>query len=100
MTPKKGFRSGLIVSGIFLLLFFLGILIVGIISYDGYCISFEPPQRECNIFEFLYPYLLLLVVYSVVGRPILALIFFSILLPPPVIGFSLGYRKSKADQNN
>ena len=97
MTPKKGFKSGLIVSGILLLLFLLGILIVGIVSYEGHCISFEPPERECTIFEFLYPYLLLLVVYSVVGKPILALIFFSILLTPPVIGYYLGNRKSKAD---
>jgi hypothetical protein len=97
MTPKKGFKVGLLVSGILALLILVGILIVGLSSYEGHCISFEPPERPCNILEFLVPYLLLLIVYSIIGRPILAVSVFVIILTPPVIGYLIGKTKSRAE---
>jgi hypothetical protein len=93
MTRKQGLKTGLVVSGILLGLIFLGILIYGLTSYEGYCISFEPPKRECNILEFIFPYLLLLAVYSVFGKPVLALILVLIILIPPMVGYLLGKRK-------
>ena len=94
MTPKNGFRTGLLVSGILALLILVGILVVGLSSYEGHCISFEPPERPCTILEFLPPYLLLLIVYSIVGRPIWGVIVFVIIISPPVIGYLIGKRKS------
>lgn len=100
MAPKQGIKSGLLISGILLGLILLGIVIYGVISYDGYCISFEPPKRECTLFEFLLPYLLLLVVYSLVGKPVLTLILISIIFIPPVIGYLQGKRKSNDRSEN
>ena len=94
MTPKKGLKVGLLISGILALLIFAGILIVGIRSYDGHCISFEPPKRPCSILEFLFPYLLLLVVFSIIGKPVLAIIALIIVVAPPAIGYLVGKRKS------
>ena len=100
MTAKKGLKSGLIVSGIFLDLIFLGILIYGLTAYDGHCISFEPPERTCTVLEFLLPYLLFLVVYSLVGKPILAVILFLIIFVPPLVGCLQDKRKSKTNLEN
>jgi len=94
MTPKKGFTIGLFVSGILVFLILVGILIVGLSSYEGHCISFEPPERPCNVIEFLIPYLLLLIVYSIIEKPILFLILLILILMPPVIGYLIGKRKS------
>lgn len=96
MTPKKGFKSGLLVSGALFLLILAGILAIGISSYEGHCISFEPPERPCNLLEFLIPYVLLLVVFSIVGKPILLIIALIIVLLPPIIGYLIGRRKSSA----
>jgi len=94
MTPKKGLKVGLLISGILALLILIGILIVGLSLYDGYCISFEPPKRPCSILEFLFPYLLLLIVFSIIGKPVLAIIVVFIVVVPPVIGYIIGRRKS------
>lgn len=97
MTPKKGFRVGLIGSGILVLLILVGILIFGLSSYDGHCISFEPPERPCTFLEFLPAYLFLLILYSMIGKPVLALNVILILLVPPVIGYLIGKGKSRAE---
>lgn len=43
------------------------------------------------------PYVLLLVVFSIVGKPILLIIALILLLAPPIIGYLIGRRKSKAE---
>jgi hypothetical protein len=97
MSPKKGLRVGLLISGVLVLLILAGIIMTGVRSYDGYCISFEPPKRPCGILEFLFPYLLLLIVFSVIGKPVLAIIFLIIVVTPPIIGYVFGRRKTSTE---
>jgi hypothetical protein len=94
MSPKQGMKIGLLISGALALLILAGLIVFGVSSYDGYCISFEPPKRPCGILEFLIPYLLLLVVFSVIGKPILAIIFFFVIVTPPLIGYIVGRRNA------
>jgi len=94
MTPKKGLKYGMLVSGCLFFVILIGVLVVGIISYDGHCISFEPPVRPCNLLEFLLPYTLLLIVFSMIGKPILFFALLAILFAFPVIGYVIGKRKS------
>jgi hypothetical protein len=94
MSSKQGFKVGVLISGILALIIISGILIAGIRSYDGYCVSFEPPKRPCGILEFLLPYLLLWIVFSVIGRPILAIGFFFIVVAPPMLGYMICRSKS------
>jgi hypothetical protein len=96
MSSKQGFKVGVLISGILALMIISGILIAGVRSYDGYCVSFEPPKRPCGILEFLLPYLLLWIVFSVIGRPILAIGFFIIVVAPPMLGYMICRRKSKS----
>jgi hypothetical protein len=98
MSPKQGLKNGLLISGALILLILAVVIAYGVISYDGYCISFEPPKRPCGIFEFLFPYILLLIVFSLIGKPILAIIFLFIVLTPPIIGYIVGRRRSGAEQ--
>jgi len=93
MTPKKGLKFGMIASGCLFFVILMGALVVGIRSYDGHCISFEPPVRPCNILEYLLPYTLLLIVYSMIGKPILFFTLLAILLAFPLIGYLIGKRK-------
>jgi hypothetical protein len=60
---------------------------IGVASFDGTCISFEPPTRSCTLLQFLIPYLLLLLVYWIVGRPMLALVIGLIILIAPLVGW-------------
>jgi hypothetical protein len=93
MTTRKGLKYGMIASGCLLFVILMGVLIVGIRSYDGHCISFEPPVRPCNLLEYLLPYTLLLIVFSIVGKPILFFSIMAILLAFPFIGYLIGKRK-------
>jgi len=92
MNLKKEYKTGCLISGILILLLVIGILIVGVRAYEGHCLAFEPPERPCSLLQFLYPYLVLLVVYSIIGRPILAILVFLIILAPALIGFLLSRR--------
>jgi hypothetical protein len=98
-TPKNGFRTGMRASVFLLLLIFVGILLVGITSYDGHCISFEPPQRECNIFEFLFPYVLIFIVFSVISKPMLFLIILITLIALPIVGYMIGKKNIVSNSN-
>jgi len=100
MNFRKSLKVGLIVSGILILLLFSGILIFGLISYEGYCISFEPPERQCTFFEFLPAYLFLVILYSIIGKPVFALVFVIIILTPSIIGYLIGKRKSRAEDTD
>jgi hypothetical protein len=93
MTPKRGLKRGLLVSGILLILILVGVLWFGVSSYDGYCISFEPPRRPCNLLEYLFPYTLLLIVFSAIGKPMICLSVFVVLLAFPIIGYVVGKRR-------
>ena len=97
MSQKQGLKNGLIISGALVLLILAGVTAYGVISYDGYCISFEPPKRPCGLLEFLLPYILLFIVFSLIGKPILAIIFLIIILTPPIIGYIVGRRRSGAE---
>jgi hypothetical protein len=97
MLPKQGLKRGLLISGALALLILAGVIAVGGSSYDGYCISFEPPKRPCGIFEFLVPYILLLIVFSIIGKPILAITFFFIIVAPPIIGYLVGRRNAGSE---
>jgi hypothetical protein len=97
METKRGFKNGLLVSGFLVFLLLAGILFVGLQAYEGHCLSFEPPERPCSLLEFLYPYLLLLILYSIMGRPIISICIFVIILAPPLIGRLLGKRSSKPE---
>jgi hypothetical protein len=94
MSPKRGLKIGLIASGALALMILAGVIIVGIQSYDGYCVSFEPPKRPCGLLHFLMPYLLFLIVFSVIGRPVLAIMFLLIVAALPIAGYLLGRRRS------
>jgi len=100
MTPKKGFKVGLLVSCVLALLVILGILIFGLISYEGYCISFEPPERQCTFSEFLPGYLFLIILYSIIGKPVFALVFALIIFSPSIIGYLIVNRKSRAEDTD
>jgi len=97
MTPRKGFRVGLLISGTLVFLILMVAVYIGLSSYDGYCIYFEPPKRPCTMWEFLLPYLFLLILYWIFGKPIWTIIIFILLLAPPLIGFFLGRKKTKAE---
>ena len=94
MTPKNGLKVGLVISFALTLVILLGIVIVGLSSYDGYCISFEPPARPCDILEYIFPYLVLRVFFSIVIWPIKSSFIYIIILSPPIIGYLLGKRNS------
>jgi hypothetical protein len=97
MSPKQGLKTGLLISGALVLLILAGVIAFGVSSYDGYCISFEPPKRPCSILEFLFPYILLLIVFSILGRPILAIIFLLVIVTPPIIGYIVGRMRAGSE---
>ena len=99
MTPKRGLKRGLLISGILLILILIGVLWVGISSYDGYCISFEPPKEPCSLLEYLLPYTLLLIVFSAIGKPMICLSVFVVLLAFPIIGYVVGKRRSMREHS-
>ncbi len=100
MKSGKGFKIGLIVSAILILLILGGSLTIGLRSYDGIFIPFEPPQQIYTFLEFVPPYLLLLIVYSIFGKLVLALLVFLIILSPSVIGYLAGEGKSGIEDAN
>lgn len=103
LTPEPGGRkhtSGL-KTGVkallaLLLLTVAGVAAVGVRSYDGHCISFEPPKRPCSLIEFLIPYTLTLAMFSLIGKPIRFLSLTLILLAPLLIGYLFSSRSGNA----
>jgi hypothetical protein len=96
MSPNRGLKIGLIASGALALVVLAGVIVVGIQSYDGYCVSFEPPKRPCGLLQFLIPYLLLLIVFSLFGKPILAIIFLLMIAAPPFVGYWIGRTRARS----
>ena len=93
MIARKGLRLGLLAS----CLLFLGILaiplVLGITSYDGYCVSFEPPKRPCTFLEYLGPTFILTLLYLAFGRPLLSLFLVVALLALPLVGYFVDKRR-------
>jgi hypothetical protein len=96
MSPKRSLKIGFVVSGVLALLILAGFIVVGILAYDGHCVSFEPPKRPCGFFQFLIPYLLILIVFSAIGKPILAFGLLLTLAAPPIAGYLMDRRRSRS----
>jgi hypothetical protein len=97
MDPRKGFRSGLLTSGSIILLILMVFVYIGLSSYDGYCISWDPPRRPCTLGEYFPAYLFLMIMFWIFGRPVWTILIFILLLIPPLTGYILG-RKAKSNQ--
>lgn len=91
---KIGFRYGLLASACLLGLVLLAALVVAFQSYDGRCISFEPPPTDCTLLEYLPGYAFLLLIYWAFGRPLLSIACLALLLLLPLGGYLLGRRAS------
>jgi len=100
MASSKAFKVGLLISGSLIMIILVGTLVVGISSYEGHCISFEPPERPCTLLEFLFPYLLLWIVFSIVEKPILTFLVLDFILAPTIIGYLLGRKESQGELFN
>jgi hypothetical protein len=67
-------------------------LSVSIASYEGNCVSFEPPTRPCALSEYLGSAFLLTLVYFAFGRPLLCIGLVVLILLLPLVGFLVGRR--------
>jgi hypothetical protein len=92
MTPRRGFEIGVLASASLLSLGVVIALAIGASAYDGHCISFEPPKEPCTLLQYLVPYMLLLAVYSIAGRPIWSILALLVLLALPAVGYLVGRR--------
>jgi ABC-type dipeptide/oligopeptide/nickel transport system permease subunit len=97
MYARKGLRSGLKISGAIIILILIVAVYIGLSSYDGYCISWEPPRRPCTLGEYFPAYIFLMIMFWIFGRPIWTILVFILLLAPPLTGYILG-RKAKSNQ--
>jgi hypothetical protein len=86
-------KVGMFISLGILLLTLLVVLWVGVRSYDGHCMSFEPPRRPCTLLQFLIPYVLVLVLFSAVGKPMLTLVVLVAVIVPPIGGYLVDRRR-------
>jgi hypothetical protein len=93
MTPHKGLKRGLLGSAIVIALILVAFLVVSIASYDGHCVSFEPPKRPCSLIAYLYPSFILFVFYTAIGRPFLFLSVLLVVLILPLVGFLVDKRR-------
>jgi hypothetical protein len=92
MADRKWARLGVLISGVLFFCLLMVVVLVGITSYQGYCISFEPPPESCTLMEFLLPYLFLLIVFWLFGKPVLSLAILAFILAPSIIGWLLEKR--------
>jgi len=95
MTPRKGMRIGFLLSGMIVLIILVSALVIGILAYDGTCIYFEPPPRECTLGEYLPTYFFLLLLTWLFGKPLLTALVFLLLMGLPSAGYVLGLRHRK-----
>ena len=94
MSPKKGLRTGILLSGVVVFSILAVVLVGGIRAYDGNCLSFEPPNRPCGLLEFLVPYTLLVAGFSAFDKPFLSLGLILLIVGAPLVGFIVGKRRS------
>jgi hypothetical protein len=94
---NRGINIGLIISAVIIILVLAIVIVIaiGVESFNGTCISFEPPARSCTLLEFLIPYLLLLLVYWVVEKPVLTLLIAVLVLAAPLAGWIVSRDRSK-----
>lgn len=95
MTPRKGMRIGFFLSGMILFIILAAALVIGILAYDGTCIYFEPPPRECTLGEYLPTYFFLLLLTWLFGKPLLTALVFLLLIGLPAAGYVFGLRSGK-----
>jgi hypothetical protein len=95
MTSKKGFKIGLLISFVLLMVILLGFLIAGFRSYDGVCISVEPPEHPCTFIEYIIPYLMMRLFFPIIIWPIGSYLVAGLLLLLPFLGYLIGERNQK-----
>jgi hypothetical protein len=93
MADRNRARLGFLISIFLFLCLLAAITLVGISGYEGNCISFEPPPEPCTLLEYLLPYLLLLVVFWIFGKPLLSLAILALILAPGITGWMLEKRR-------
>jgi hypothetical protein len=91
----RGLIIGLIISAVIIILVLAVAIAIGVGSFNGTCISFEPPARSCTLLEFLISYLLLLLVYWVLEKPVLTLLVVVLVLAAPFAGWIVSRGRSK-----
>ena len=92
MNSRKGLKLGLLASA-FLFLVILAIpLFSSITAYDGYCVSFEPPKRQCTMMEYLVPAFILSLMFLAFGKPLLSIPIVISILALPLLGYLIGKR--------
>ena len=93
MNARKGLRLGLLASCLLFLAILAIPLTICITSYDGHCVSFEPPKRPCTFLEYLGTAFILNLVYLAFGRPVLYVFLVAGMLALPLVGHIVDKRK-------
>jgi hypothetical protein len=92
MKARKGFAVGCISSVLIVIAIVLIILISNAGSYDGECISFEPPARKCSFGEYIRQVGLLILIFSPFTDTFLFCSISLVLLFLPILGWRIGTR--------
>lgn len=102
MSARRGLLFGCIGSLGLVVVVFAIVLSSEAWSYQGHCISFEPPARECSIVQYLFLLVILSIVFPLpfVYR-LLSWSIWLIVLLLPILGYEIGKRsESKAGSSS
>ena len=94
MKARKGFTFGCLSSVLVAVAIVSIILISNAGSYEGECISFEPPARKCSFGEYLQQVVLLILIFSPFTDTFLFCSISLLLIILPILGWRIG---KKAD---
>ena len=103
MSAKRGFALGCIGSLLLVTVIVSIILILNSASYQGECISFEPPAGDCSLFEYLLQVLVLVLISSPFTHTFLFFSLLAVILMLPILGIGIGRRfepKKSSDASN
>lgn len=90
MKARKGFTFGCISSVLVAVAIVSIILITYAGSYEGECISFEPPAGKCSIGEYLLQVVLIILIFSPFTDTYLFCSISLVLLFLPILGWRIG----------
>jgi hypothetical protein len=86
---------GLLASAMILMLVFAGIALVASTSFEGECISFEPPSQSCSLGRYLVQAVVLTVLAAPWTHTSLFILAVAILVGLPIAGLVVGIFRAR-----